>query len=332
MTVHCRYPTSTSARVDIRWTSSIGASSYEVFRDNVQISPTLAPDTRRYSDDNAPRGKRSTYAVRALSGQRTTSGNATLAGLPSTQRVGSVNVNGDSEVYCFTDADMEKATQYVPYAIFSNNVYIDKPQLQLPASLGKWESLPQWTSEQTGFFAQAYIERAASLVVVAFRGTDPGLLDWYKGNVPANSPQYAQAVAFADDVLKARSLGVTKVIFTGHSLGGGLAQYAARKYIERRVPMVQAIVFDSSPRTGGLSTPEGTIFISAAGEILEYLSFGSRPGGLSLDFLSGGPIDRHNITNLACGLTYAAAARDEKNWGPVSKQCDNLSAVRWWVN
>ena len=355
MTVHCRYPTITRARVDIRWTTSIGASSYEVFRDDARISTTLLPDIRRYSDENPPRGRKSTYSVRALSGQRTTSGNATLYDLETVKtvgdvnvRVGSVNVNGDSETYCFTDTEMDMATRYVTYAIFSSNVYTNKPKLDFPVSQYKWAQLGQQLDDKTGFFAQAFIDHLTRTVVVVFRGTDSSVdssADWLYGNI--GPVQYQQAITFADQVLNrffplVGNAPASRVVFTGHSLGGGLAQYVAKIYKERnkadkaKADKVQAIVFDSSEKTGPiqLTVSEDTVFISAKGEVLENFSIGGilRPNRLSLDFLNDGMVGRHNITDLACGLTYAAAARNETVWRSVAKQCDSKSAVRWWVN
>jgi hypothetical protein len=80
-------------------------------------------------------------------------------------------------------------------------------------------------NEKTGFSASVY--HHAGGYVVAFRGSD-SLIDWTGTNIPqafgmANG-QYSQAAKVAFDLSSA--LG-NNVVFTGHSLGGGLASVAA---------------------------------------------------------------------------------------------------------
>ena len=83
---------------------------------------------------------------------------------------------------------------------------------------------------RTGFSAAAY-KNAAGDVVIAFAGTNSDLplgIDWVRANYPAatgyRSPQVEQAAQFYWQVLN--SIGVankSRITFTGHSLGGGLA-------------------------------------------------------------------------------------------------------------
>lgn len=329
-TVHCKYSATKRTQLDIRWSSSNGASTYEVFRDGVSVTAPLAKNVRTFSDMNVPLGKRSVYSVRSSNGQESITGNANS----KDAGIGSVNKDGNSEVYCFSNEDIKIATENVTYAIFSNNVYADNPHIP-PELLTKWKPLLQRDDANTGFSAQSYFDPANQRVVLVFRGTD-GFWDWRDelSNVGFIPPQYAQANQFADSVLKLLPNGVKTVVFTGHSLGGGLAQYAAKKYIDQKpIPEVRTVIFDSSQRTGILSasTPKGTVFISATGEFLQYASLGLRPTGTRLDFLNGNMVKKHSITELACGLVYAAAAKNESAWSSVAKKCDEVSTVRWWV-
>lgn len=340
-TVHCKYSATKKTQLDIRWSSSNGASTYEVFRDGVSVSSQLAKNVRTFSDLNVPLGKRSVYSVRASNGQESITGNANAKGAG----IGSVNTDGNSEVYCFLEEEIETATANVQYAIFSNNAYQYEPKTAKTKEKYPRIAYPRFTrwilisesggyQAMAGFYAQAYIEPTTKLAVIVFRGTDEAI-DWMS-NLTLISPQYIQAEQFTDSVYKLLPKEVKTVVFTGHSLGGGLAQYAAKKFIDRKlISDVKTVVFDSSPRTGILlgSTPNGTIFISAAGEVLHYASLGNilRPVGTRLDFLKGNLLDKHSITELACGLVYAAAAKNENVWSTVAKKCDEVSAVRWWV-
>lgn len=77
---------------------------------------------------------------------------------------------------------------------------------------------------ETGFQAAIYTDGNGQ-VVVAFAGTDPASIDDWINNaqqgVGLNSEQYDQAIALGQKAVDA--FGQGNVVFTGHSLGGGLA-------------------------------------------------------------------------------------------------------------
>lgn len=99
-----------------------------------------------------------------------------------------------------------------------------------------------------GFYAKAYNSSLLNKVVVTFRGSDnlftvEGLWDWFDDNpklsiglVPA---QYAFSTQFIDQLKDKYHLNMNDVSFTGHSLGGFLAQLATATYNR------PAVVFDS---------------------------------------------------------------------------------------
>ena len=106
----------------------------------------------------------------------------------------------------------------------------------------------------TSFQAQVYFSKTSKTLVIAFRGTEFGLsvsslkdcqadLDNFFNGMPE---QYEQAVTFANQVIdKAKPFGY-EIVLTGHSLGGGLASYAALSCGK------QAVVFNAAGLGGAL--------------------------------------------------------------------------------
>jgi hypothetical protein len=102
----------------------------------------------------------------------------------------------------------------------------------------------------TGFSAAAY-RGPNQEIVIAFAGTNVDSMldnDWLQANAPAAlgwySPQVVQAAEFYWQVLNRPDVGLankSRIAFTGHSLGGGLASLMAT-YFD-----LPATTFDSAP-------------------------------------------------------------------------------------
>ncbi|WNH43153.1 MULTISPECIES: putative Ig domain-containing protein [Xanthomonas] len=147
----------------------------------------------------------------------------------------------------FTDLQLD-------YARLSANVYGAKASVRSPLNTlqipEKWHQLdmPERVLD-SGFMARAYQNEETGEVVIAYAGTtkEEGaeLSDWATGNIPAGagiySAQVYEAAAFYLDVLKMPGVDKSKVSFTGHSLGGGLASLMA-VYFDKK-----ATVFDQAP-------------------------------------------------------------------------------------
>ena len=119
----------------------------------------------------------------------------------------------------FSEHAITAATAY-PYALLSSDAYSDRVE--------DWcELLERRQDERTGFSGYACRKHRDGRVVVAFRGTDE-FKDWVKADIPqaVSLPEhYREGCGFAED-MKAR---YGDIVVTGHSLGGGIAQYAALK-------------------------------------------------------------------------------------------------------
>ena len=103
----------------------------------------------------------------------------------------------------------------------------------------------------TSFQVQVYRSLQEKLLVVAFRGTEIDSASDWEANIEnffnGTPEQYEQAVAFVKQVVdKAGSEYKDKIVLTGHSLGGGLASYAALKW------ELPAVVFNAANLGQGL--------------------------------------------------------------------------------
>jgi hypothetical protein len=123
------------------------------------------------------------------------------------------------------------------YALISEEVYLRSPQnagLDINALTGA--VFRSSLDSGTGLYVEAW--NVGGKVVIAFRGTDfnaPNSSDWTQGNAPLalGDPQAGQlqaATTFVDSLKNTPGFDFSSVVFTGHSLGGGLAGLMAAKY------------------------------------------------------------------------------------------------------
>ncbi|MDD9818917.1 MAG: hypothetical protein OXU61_12405 [Gammaproteobacteria bacterium] len=128
-----------------------------------------------------------------------------------------------------------KAIEALPYARLAQDVYDKNKKINDP--VGEWEIIgdkrvgsgkPQFNRKEMreggGFHARTYYSKKRNEIVTAFEGT--------KSIIDLN-PDYQTeaALAYAEDVLEMAKLNSnTEVIFTGHSLGGFLAQVAGATF------------------------------------------------------------------------------------------------------
>jgi Lipase (class 3) len=157
-----------------------------------------------------------------------------------------------------------------------------------------YDSCPPGQRCVTGLQYQVWRRTDCREAVIAFRGTDSGDIgDWISNLrwfvLAPYFDEYDQVGAEIRDVINkiyASGCRHPRIIVTGHSLGGGLAQHAA--YGDKRITYVYA--FDPSPVTGYFDFPWrtlrvtrnafGTDRIYEAGEILSlprYLASGLFP-------------------------------------------------------
>lgn len=146
---------------------------------------------------------------------------------------------------------MPATTIPVQYSLMAGSAYFstrgDVNRIPFPDSDG-WQRLPGYNFRQddtTGFEATAFTRGTGSNqeIVISFAGTYNGT-DWAVANMPlslgAMSPQLLQAAQYYEDI-KRSAYPNTKISFTGHSLGGGLAALMGVFFNK------EAITFDPAP-------------------------------------------------------------------------------------
>jgi hypothetical protein len=244
--------------------------------------------------------------------------------------------------YTRTDAK-PFATLYLPYAELAQLAY-DNDQGICPAAapagwVCKWglpdfKICPEGRDCAPGLGFHVWVRngpRGCQEAAIVFRGTDWGELGDMLSNFrwfwrTSQADEYEQ-VKFAIKTIVSRTRAACPngvIVAVGHSLGGGLAQFAA--YLDRRIRYVYA--FNPSPVTAFLSVPDraklrqrtlGIDRVYEAGEILSlprYLASGIFPTSSCRPYVRivrfnvfslPGLLKRHSIAVLAEGFRKAAS-------------------------
>jgi hypothetical protein len=225
---------------------------------------------------------------------------------------------------------VERAGEAVRLARLSNDIYDHPYALQMKAA-GQTKTsfrgadgrtvVAHWDALSEGY-AEEYAGDEDAPITVVFRGTRLQSMKDLTANVIQFSDvvptKYRWAAALVDDVV-ARHAG-RPVVVAGHSLGGGLAMYAAL-----RTP-VRAVAFNpaglSRASLGGLSVPqlravqERTIaFVARSGTVIEPVSALSLAGESAIVgrryLIDVGavptPLRQHDMSRLAQSLADLAA-------------------------
>ncbi|HEX5258882.1 MAG TPA: hypothetical protein VFW35_08875 [Sphingomicrobium sp.] len=207
-----------------------------------------------------------------------------------------------------------------PYALLAYNSYHRVPDFVLPPRFTRVEYHP---NDGIGLAYDVYNERRLDGVstVFVFRGTEirnqPKLLkrdncDFKYGNF--SYAQYDEAMAEVDDYVRKHAIPSDRLIFVGHSLGGGIATEATYRYAGS-----WGYLFDRSPRfqrpapynpTATDAFPFRRTSIAQKLEILRFARIAFTPPKeftLSVSCTGGNPIDRHSMRPLGICLTRTAA-------------------------
>ena len=125
----------------------------------------------------------------------------------------------------------------------------------------------------TGFEVVALKNAATGEYILAFTGTQPGAQDWQQNlklgwnEWEANAERIRQ---YINDISNNSNVPFNKIHFTGHSLGGALAQYAAYDYasdIRASDPTASLPVGVSLTTFNGLGGQDGLIKYNSAGDV-----------------------------------------------------------------
>jgi len=271
------------------------------------------------------------------------SGCANQSGFTCSQNLHCENLTSDA--WAKNDNGYDRARAFANrnaiYAVYSANVY-DKPAsayppIFLPSNEYHRDILHnKGIVIETNFRAKAWLryrygasQPQKPILVIAFRGTD-SWLDTLSGNLrlfeTQGLDQFKSAKTYTHDVLqylRGNRLDYAKIVFTGHSLGGGLAEY-----MQLITDNSEAVVFMPSPNNGFLySLTSGdkrksmnTTRIYEKGEILnilrlavshdyEYDAWPNSDDDIKtawINFFKWSPIENHGIRDFAMKMLQIA--------------------------
>ncbi len=221
------------------------------------------------------------------------------------------------------------AQEVYQYAQMSSNTYEDNDEyFSFPKNIKLVESVDKGWGFQANIY-EVYSGKEISEVVISYRGTE-GLTDWIYGNLL--STQYK----LADELFKEvkGKYKDTKIVATGHSLGGGLALHTS--VVEDGV---EAFVFNPSYRIhrNGSEKENRRVVIAETGEILKLQrAIWKNPKNMYYGDFYCTKTSNHSMFLLARCTTHVAAI--ENNRAQISlesnqtSQCNSKLAIKSTVS
>ncbi|WP_170836288.1 Mbeg1-like protein [Pandoraea sp. ISTKB] len=168
--------------------------------------------------------------------------------VPIARRVDEIDAWIEKKGLRNTPPDLLEQRNVMAAALVNQDVYFDEavPHI-LPGCLHRLRNVDHNGPQQSGYFGAIYTDALGDKVIVANRGTEMGItersgIDWKQNIRQAfglSSSQYTEAIHLARSMALHHS--PSKLVFTGHSLGGGLA--SAQTSV---VPGSNGLTFDAA--------------------------------------------------------------------------------------
>lgn len=231
------------------------------------------------------------------------------------------------------------ATENSPYAMMASNAYrsADQPYYRLV----DWPE-PRRFESPSGLAFDVYtrqVDGSVDDIVVAFKGTDfSHVNDWLANLGVRETRQFREAAGYLAELK--REHPHSRIVVTGHSLGGALALNMSLRF-----DSVAAVVFNSSPNFSFRSAGKANsrVHLYEAGQILgPFNNIWTRLAAPNLvpfkynflDFKVNTlvPIQEHGMYLLSRGLLVAAiegGSADARKAFAANIPVDSARAVEW---
>jgi Ca2+-binding RTX toxin-like protein len=188
-------------------------------------------------------------------------------------------------------------------------IIVDAPNQQLKDN---------WASK--GFYAEAYVNTSTGELIIANRGskelknfyvTDALLASVGVNNLKSMAEDAAEYfLTQAEKQLKPTGLSVEDVYFTGHSLGGALAQLETKWFASEFEDLnLYSVTFDSPGigwhALGTNASDYKSVNFSSQGDIVNYGGFASLNGTVDVK-LPFGPLANETVGGIVAGITLGS--------------------------
>ena len=231
------------------------------------------------------------------------------------------------------DPSLIASRNVIVAALIDKDVYFDSSIKQiLPESVRRLDVIDNNGIQQSGFYGATYSDNVTGKVFVADRGTEFGAASRQDSDMAANrlqllglnSNQYSEAINWSRQLRE--TYGGANLVFTGHSLGGGLASAQAEV-----VGDAQAITFNSAGLHANTVAPFGASLNSNSniqayyikGELISMLQDGGRIGVRAAELmpsisLSAAYLESRGVGPQAAGTRIELQPVAEPSWKQVS--------------
>jgi hypothetical protein len=219
----------------------------------------------------------------------------------------------------------DAASALLPYALLSDAIYNNRSEVEGWKRVGTWQEIIKGSFvglssdevdgillkiQNSGFNASVYEKNGQH--VLSFEGSSLSNfgVDFIGNNIPQavsglrTGNQYEFALSLTLLVLK--KFGHDNLVLTGHSLGGGLAQYSASEL------HLKAVTFNGAGVKSPLYTNSSNIInVRVAGDPVSSGVFSTENlGGIKYEYKSYNgnsltPLTNHKLPNLIDSLVYA---------------------------
>jgi pimeloyl-ACP methyl ester carboxylesterase len=190
-------------------------------------------------------------------------------------------------------------------------------------------------SQDAAVSVQLGVVGGKTTLLVTFRGTDDELAEHLLTNIPERVPAYYEQFEDVTEAIKAylieQGSNIDRVMVTGHSLGGGLAQHFAHDVLNSTPAIISVTTFGSIGSSGTADAGGVVTNFLHTGDIARKKYADDRAGHTV--FINSatvdGPLPEHRVANYETDIgLLVALAKNEAEAGTAFFMTELAQAIR----